>query len=73
MYLDLSPEQKALRDELRVYFAELVKARAASELDDEVMGEGWKATIRQMGTDGWLGIGWPKEYGGQGRPSPSSP
>jgi alkylation response protein AidB-like acyl-CoA dehydrogenase len=20
-----------------------------------------------MGTDGWLGIGWPKEYGGQGR------
>ncbi len=22
-----------------------------------------------MGTDGWLGIGWPKEYGGQGRPA----
>ena len=21
-----------------------------------------------MGADGWLGIGWPKEYGGQGRP-----
>jgi alkylation response protein AidB-like acyl-CoA dehydrogenase len=20
-----------------------------------------------MGADGWLGIGWPKEYGGQGR------
>ncbi len=20
-----------------------------------------------MGRDGWLGIGWPKEYGGQGR------
>jgi hypothetical protein len=22
-----------------------------------------------MGKDGWLGIGWPKEYGGQGRPA----
>ena len=25
--------------------------------------------VRQMGKDGWLGIGWPKEYGGQGRPA----
>jgi acyl-CoA dehydrogenase len=23
--------------------------------------------VRQMGKDGWLGIGWPKEFGGQGR------
>ena len=23
--------------------------------------------IRQLGTDGWLGIGWPEEYGGQAR------
>ena len=23
--------------------------------------------LQQMGADGWLGIGWPKEYGGQGR------
>jgi alkylation response protein AidB-like acyl-CoA dehydrogenase len=67
VFLDLSPEQRALRDELRTYFADLVRARAAADLDDEVMGEGWKATIRQMGRDGWLGIGWPREYGGQGR------
>jgi alkylation response protein AidB-like acyl-CoA dehydrogenase len=67
VFLDLSPEQRALQDELRIYFADLVKARAAADLDDEVMGEGWKATIRQMGKDGWLGIGWPREYGGQGR------
>ena len=26
-----------------------------------------KAFIRKMGADGWLGVGWPKEYGGQGR------
>ena len=23
--------------------------------------------IRQLGQDGWLGIGWPEEYGGQDR------
>src|SRR3546814_11267136 len=23
--------------------------------------------FRQLGTDGWLGIGWPEEYGGQDR------
>jgi alkylation response protein AidB-like acyl-CoA dehydrogenase len=26
-----------------------------------------RRVVRQMGTDGWLGIGWPTEYGGQGR------
>jgi alkylation response protein AidB-like acyl-CoA dehydrogenase len=26
-----------------------------------------KEFIRRMGADGWLGVGWPKEYGGQGR------
>ncbi|MBV9042387.1 MAG: acyl-CoA dehydrogenase family protein [Acidimicrobiia bacterium] len=67
MFLDLTPEQKALQQELREYFADLVKARSAQDLDEEEMGEGWKATIRQMGKDGWLGVGWPKEYGGQGR------
>src|SRR5437870_1828182 len=24
--------------------------------------------VRKLGADGWLGIGWPTEYGGQGRP-----
>ena len=26
-----------------------------------------RKVVRQMGDDGWLGIGWPTEYGGQGR------
>jgi len=26
-----------------------------------------KEFIRQLGADGWLGVGWPTEYGGQGR------
>src|SRR4051812_13278236 len=27
----------------------------------------FRPMVRQLGKDGWLGIGWPKEYGGQGR------
>jgi len=30
-------------------------------------GTAYKDVIRQMGKDGWLGIGWPREYGGQGK------
>ena len=30
----------------------------------------WRqVVIRRVGADGWLGIGWPKEFGGQGRPA----
>ena len=29
-------------------------------------GEAYHRTIRQMGTDGWMGVGWPTEYGGKG-------
>ena len=27
----------------------------------------YKEVIRQLGADGWLGMGWPKEWGGQDR------
>lgn len=35
-------------------------------------GEGrpvFRELVRRMGADGWLGLGWPVEYGGQGRPA----
>ena len=61
---------KALRRELRAYFAELLspEVRAGIGYRGEG-GEGWRRIVKQMGTDGWLGIGWPTEYGGQGRPA----
>ena len=63
MELGLTAEQQELKDELRHYFARLV---------DEVEGsEGGEPTythyIRRMGEDGWLGLGWPVEYGGRAR------
>jgi 3-oxocholest-4-en-26-oyl-CoA dehydrogenase alpha subunit len=70
MYLQETAEQQALRKELRAYFAELLnpEVRAAVGYRGEG-GPGWRRIVRQMGTDGWLGIGWPEEYGGQGRPA----
>ena len=32
-------------------------------------GDAWRDVVRQIGKDGWLGIGWPTEFGGQGRPA----
>jgi alkylation response protein AidB-like acyl-CoA dehydrogenase len=69
MYLDYSPEQKALRDELRAYFAQLMTDEEREKLRGAEGGETYRRIVRQMGRDGWLGVGFPKEYGGQGRTS----
>jgi alkylation response protein AidB-like acyl-CoA dehydrogenase len=63
VYLALTAEQQDLKDELRAYFAHLVEAVEA-EGDDQST---YLRYIRQMGTDGWLGLGWPEEFGGKGR------
>jgi 3-oxocholest-4-en-26-oyl-CoA dehydrogenase alpha subunit len=70
MFLEYTPEQQALRKELREYFAQLLTPAVRAELGEP--GEGsplFRDVVRQIGTDGWLGIGWPREYGGQGRPA----
>ena len=69
MRIEYTPEQEALRQELRAYFAELMTPDIREQLGGP--GEGgpvWRKVIRQLGDDGWLGIGWPEDYGGQGRP-----
>jgi len=68
MHLDYTPEQQALRRELRAYFGRLVTPEYQAELGGtEGGGRLYHQALRQMGADGWLGIGWPREYGGQGR------
>jgi hypothetical protein len=70
MHLEETPEELALRAELRAYFAELLTDDVRDALDSESEGgEVFRSLVRRMGKDGWLGIGWPKEYGGQGRPT----
>ena len=67
MYVDHTPAQKALRAELRAYFAKLVPPEVRAQIRSIEGGPLQRRLIRQMGADGWLGVGWPKEYGGQGR------
>ncbi|WP_410588682.1 acyl-CoA dehydrogenase family protein [Amycolatopsis sp. lyj-23] len=71
MRIDYTPEQLALAAELREYFAELMTPdrRAALRSGGGEYGDGlaYKEIVRQLGKDGWLALGWPKEYGGQDR------
>jgi len=61
-------EQLALRAELRRYFAELLPAEQREKLDAPGTNETvFRQVVRRLGQDGWLGLGWPKEYGGQAR------
>ena len=68
MFVDLTPEQKKLRKEIRAYFNQLMTDASREQLrreDDKRQAE-YKRLCRQMGKDGWLAVGWPKEYGGRG-------
>ncbi len=68
MFLGYTDEQLALRKELREYFAALLTPDVRAGLGHA--GEGsprFREIVRRMGADGWLGLGWPKEYGGAGR------
>jgi len=66
MIIDYTDEQKTLRKTLREYFSRLIKPEYHEDLRGNEGGDLYKGLIRQMGKDGWLALGWPKEYGGQG-------
>jgi len=67
MRIAYTDDQLALRDELRAYFAELVTPEVADEMmQGESGGPKCQEAVRTMGRDGWLTVGWPKEWGGRG-------
>jgi alkylation response protein AidB-like acyl-CoA dehydrogenase len=52
------------------YYADLLTDEVRAGLaEGGEGGEAWGQVVRQVGKDGWLGIGWPTEFGGQGRPA----
>ena len=68
MYIGYNEEQQSLRDELRDYYEKLLTPEVREGLArGQGIGECMREVVKQMGADGWLGIGWPSEYGGQGR------
>jgi len=68
MNVEMTPEQCSLREELRGYFAGIMTPELVGEIKgSEGGGPLYRKALKKMGADGWLGIGWPVEYGGQGR------
>ncbi|TYL49629.1 acyl-CoA dehydrogenase [Nocardioides sp. BGMRC 2183] len=69
--LELTEAQRALKTELRAWFAEL-SAEFGHPSDPgpdgsiDRHGPTYQRLIKRMGSDGWMGVGWPKEYGGHG-------
>ncbi|MEO6884826.1 MAG: acyl-CoA dehydrogenase family protein [Jatrophihabitantaceae bacterium] len=66
MFIELTDEQRALQAELRDYFATVVTADEAELMLTERHGEVYRDVVKRMGRDGWLGVGWPTQYGGRG-------
>jgi alkylation response protein AidB-like acyl-CoA dehydrogenase len=66
MFLDLTPPQRELQAELRAYFATLIAAEERELMLTQRHGTVYRDVVRRMGRDGWLGVGWPTEYGGRG-------
>ena len=68
MEIGYTEEQQALQRELRQYYATLLTPEVEEQLAaGNGIGPDVRRVVKQMAQDGWLGIGWPKEYGGQGR------
>ena len=63
---ELTEEQRAFKDEVRRYFSGLVTPEDRLEMMSDRHGEAYHRIIKQMGDDRWMGVGWPKEYGGKG-------
>ncbi|MGW2960655.1 acyl-CoA dehydrogenase family protein [Streptomyces sp. NPDC001220] len=61
MHLAPTERQQRLRAELRAYFRSLIPDPAPEAPEER------RALLRRIGADGLLGLGWPVEYGGQGR------
>ncbi|HEY2313564.1 MAG TPA: acyl-CoA dehydrogenase family protein [Streptosporangiaceae bacterium] len=66
MFLELTDEQRALRDDLRAYFATLIAPAEREAMLTQRHGTIYRDVVRRMGRDGRLGVGWPVEYGGHG-------
>ncbi|RCL39968.1 MAG: acyl-CoA dehydrogenase [SAR86 cluster bacterium] len=69
MKIELTKNQQKLKDELKEYFSALLNKELLSEMIDPQFFEGggpeFKKALKIMGQDGWIGLSWPKEFGGK--------
>ncbi len=68
MYIDLDDEQAAFRADLEAYYAAMMTKEVRAELTAEVgTGPAHRKFVEQLGTDGWIAMGWPEEFGGKNK------
>jgi alkylation response protein AidB-like acyl-CoA dehydrogenase len=66
---DMGSAAYAFRQEVRAWLAKhWTPDKQAAHRKKPFKERGWDAEFsRLMGQDGWIGVGWPKQFGGQGR------
>lgn len=68
MHVAYTVDQQELRARVRSYFGELMTPEIRLAIENEGnRGPTTREVRRKIGADGWWGLGWPTEYGGQGR------
>jgi 3-oxocholest-4-en-26-oyl-CoA dehydrogenase alpha subunit len=67
MDLEYTPEQEKLRAEMRATLAEVMTPERVAAISDRMEGgPEVRECVRALAAANLLGVGWPKEYGGQG-------
>ena len=69
MKIEFTPEQLSLQREVREYMQQIMTPELAQEMKDPEYFEGggpeFRRLFKKMGSDGWIALSWPKEYGGR--------
>jgi alkylation response protein AidB-like acyl-CoA dehydrogenase len=68
MDFGFTPEQEALREEVRRFIEENVTPEVLAEIESEIeggRGPHFELLFKKIAERGWVGISFPKEYGGQ--------
>ena len=72
MDFDLAPEERAFEREVEQFLEESYSAdvmdQNPEQLSQTVDTPAKRAFMRRLAEKGWLGMSWPKEYGGRGLP-----
>ena len=67
MDFEFSPEQETFRQEVRDFLEGEIKSGAFQPMCDGWIQGFSPDFTKKMAARGWIGLHWPKEYGGQGR------
>ncbi|MEM1114084.1 MAG: acyl-CoA dehydrogenase family protein [Pseudomonadota bacterium] len=69
MKIELTEEQQKLELDVRAYMRGVMDEDMLAERKDPELKEGggpvFRKKLAQMGSDGWIGLSWPKELGGR--------